>query len=201
MSKVYTGASMSIDGYISGPEFSGFEHLFAWYGNGDVEIPNETHPELSLKVTETSAGHLRTILGMSGAIVCGRRLWDLTKAWGGKHPMGVPVVVLTHSVPDGWERDGEWFTFVTEGGIGAAVAKAKELAGDKGVALNGGEIASQALDAGLVDEVWVDLVPVILGAGTPFFAGLSRRPVVLEGPLSIGDGTRVTHLRYRVTAA
>ncbi|GAA1038324.1 dihydrofolate reductase family protein [Virgisporangium ochraceum] len=200
MSKVYTGASMSIDGYISGPEFSGFEHLFAWYTNGDVEIPNEIHPELSQRVTDVSAEHLRTILGMSGAIVCGRTLWDLTKAWGGTHPMGVPVVVLTHSVPDGWEREGEWFTFVTEGGIGAAVAKAKELAGDKGVALNGGEIASQALDAGLVDEVWVDLVPVILGAGTPFFGNLANRPVVLEGPLSIGAGKAVTHLRYRVTA-
>jgi dihydrofolate reductase len=200
MGKVYTGASMSIDGYISGPDFSGFEHLFAWYGNGDVEIPNEIHPELSSRVTEVSAEHLRTITTMSGAIVCGRTLWDLTKAWGGRHPMGVPVVVLTHTLPDGWEREGEWFTFVTEGGVEAAVAKAKEIAGDKGVALNGGEIASQALDAGLVDEVWVDLVPVILGAGTPFFSGLSNRPVTLEGPLSIGDGRAVTHLRYRVTA-
>ena len=200
MSKVYTGASMSIDGYIAGPENSGFEHLFAWYGNGEVEIPNETHPDLTLRVTEVSAEHLRTITEMSGAIVCGRKLWDFTDAWGGRHPMGVPVVVLTHSVPDGWEREGEWFTFVTDGGVEAAVAKAKEIAGDKGVALNGGEIASQALDAGLVDEVWVDLVPVILGAGTPFFSGLSKRPVALEGPLNIGDGRAVTHLRYRVTA-
>jgi dihydrofolate reductase len=200
MSKVYTGASMSIDGYISGPDVSGFEHLFAWYGNGDVEIPNEIHPELSSRVTQVSAEHLREITTMSGAIVCGRRLWDLTKAWGGKHPMGVPVVVLTHNVPDGWEREGEWFTFVTAGGIEAAVAKAKEIAGDKGVALNGGEIASQALDAGLVDEVWVDLVPVILGAGTPFFSNLGTRPVVLEGPVNIGAGKAVTHLRYRVSA-
>lgn len=147
-------------------------------------MPNEIHPELSSRLTEVSAAHLREIGSMSGAIVCGRKLWDLTNAWGGRHPMGVPVVVLTHGVPDGWERVGEWFTFVTEGGIGAAVAAATEIAGEKGVALNGGEIASQALDVGLVDEVWVDLVPVILGAGTPFFRNLANRPV--------------THLRYRV---
>jgi dihydrofolate reductase len=198
MSKVYTGASMSIDGFIAGPGNSGFDHLFAWYGNGDVEIPNADHPNLSLKVTEVSAAHIREITGISGAIVVGRKLWDMTNAWGGKHPMGVPVVVLTHSVPDGWEREGEWFTFVTEGGIEAAIAKAKELAGDKGVGLNGGEIASQALDAGLVDEVWVDLVPVILGAGTPFLSQLGTKPVALEGPVSVSEGKAVTHLRYVV---
>jgi dihydrofolate reductase len=198
MSKVYTGASMSIDGFIAGPENSGFEHLFAWYGNGDVEIPNEIHPDLSLKVTDVSAAYLREITEVSGAIVVGRKLWDSTNAWGGKHPMGVPVVVLTHNVPDGWDREGEWFTFVTEGGIAAAIAKARELAGDKGVGLNGGEIASQALDAGLVDEVWVDLVPVILGAGRPFFSGLAEKPVTLEGPVSVKEGKSVTHLRYLV---
>jgi dihydrofolate reductase len=198
MSKVYTGASMSIDGFISGPENTGFEHLFAWYGNGDVEIPT-ANPEMTSRVTEVSAAHLHEIIELTGAIVCGRKLWDLTGAWGGKHPMGIPVVVLTHSVPDGWEREGEWFTFVTEG-IGAAVDKAKELANGKGVVLNAGEIASQGLDAGLVDEVWVDLVPVVLGAGTPFFSNLSTFPVALEGPLRIGDGKAVTHLRYRVSA-
>jgi dihydrofolate reductase len=198
MTRVYTGASMSIDGYISGPEFTGFEHLFAWYNNGDVEIPNESHPDLGLRVTETSAAHLNLLREQTGALLVGRQLWDFTNAWGGKHPMGVPTVVLTHSVPDGWERAGEWFTFVTEGGVEAAVAKAKELAGDKVVGVNGGQMASQCLDAGLLDEVWVDLVPVILGAGTPFFDALTNRPVALDGPVSIGEGKAVTHLRYTV---
>jgi dihydrofolate reductase len=198
MSKVYTGASMSLDGYVSGPNTTGFEHLFAWYGNGDIEIPNEIHPELSSRVTEVSAAYLSEIRELSGAIVCGRGVWDTTNAWGGRHPMDVPVVVLTHSVPDGWERESEWFTFVTEGGIEAAVARAKERAKGRGVAVAAGTVASQALVAGLVDEVWIDLVPVVLGAGTPYFSNLGT--VTLEGPLSIGAGKAVTHLRYAVTA-
>lgn len=198
MSKVYTGASMSLDGYIAGPENSGFEHLFAWYGNGDIEFAT-AEPNMTWRVTDVSAAHLREVTDMNGALVVGRKLWDFTNAWGGRHPMGVPVVVLTHSVPDGWEREGTWFTFVTEG-IEAAIAKAREIAGDKVVGLNGGEIASQALDAGLLDEVWIDLVPVILGAGTPFFSRLTTFPAVLEGPVSVKEGKSVTHLRYRVTA-
>jgi dihydrofolate reductase len=196
MSKVYTGASMSLDGYVSGPGETGFEHLFKWYGSGDVEVTT-ADPNMTLRMKPEHAEHWRTVSEMSGALVVGRKLFDYTNGWGGKHPLGVPVVVLTHSVPDGWERDGEWFTFVSEG-IEAAIAKARELAGGKGVGLNSGTIASQALKAGLLDEVWVDLVPVLLGGGTPFFAGLEGAPVALEGPLSnSGDGD-VTHLRFRV---
>ena len=89
--------------------------------------------------------------------------------------------------------------FVTDG-IEAAIAKARELAGDKNVGLNGGQMASQALQAKLIDEVWIDLVPVLLGGGTPFFDQFDG-PVKLEGPLSIGDDKAVTHLRYRVRYA
>ena len=67
------------------------------------------------------------------------------------------------------------------------------------VGLNGGMIASQALSARLLDEVWIDLVPVLLGGGTPFFDQLQGAPFVLEGPVSVTEGTDVTHLRYRVT--
>jgi len=196
MSKVYTGASMSLDGYISGPGESGFEHLFKWLGNGDVEVPT-AKPEMTMRMTPTSADHWREVMDMSGALVVGRKLFDFTNGWGGLHPMGVPVVVLTHSVPDGWEREGSHFTFVTDG-IEAAIEKARALAGGKGVGLNGGMIASQALSARLLDEVWVDLVPVLLGGGTPFFDELQGAPFELEGPVSVAQGTDVTHLRYRV---
>jgi dihydrofolate reductase len=196
MSKVYTGASMSLDGYIAGPGESGFEHLFKWYRNGDIETPF-ADPELSPRTNQVTADHLRALLDRTGALVVGRKLFDFTNGWHGQHPMGVPVVVLTHSVPDGWEQEGERFVFVTEG-IEAAVAKAHELAGEKVVGVNGGEIAEQCLAAGLLDEIWVDLVPVLLGGGRPFFATVAGAPVVLEGPLSIGDSQDVTHLRYRV---
>jgi dihydrofolate reductase len=196
MSKVYTGASMSLDGYISGPEESGFEHLFKWYGNGDVEVPT-ANPTIPIRTTQVSADHIRTIGDLTGALVVGRKLFDFTNGWDGNHPMGKPVVVLTHSVPDGWPREGAPFTFVTDG-IERAVETAKELAGDRGVGVNGGTIARQCLDAGLLDEIWIDLVPVLLGGGTPFFDQLGTAPVALDGPVSVTNAEDVTHLRYRV---
>jgi dihydrofolate reductase len=196
MTKVYTGASMSLDGYISGPAESGFEHLFKWYGNGDVELPT-THPEMTFRLTPVSAEHFRNVIDMTGALVVGRRLFDLTDGWGGNHPIGKPVVVVTHSVPEGWPRDDAPFTFVTDG-IESAIEQAKALAGDKVVGVNGGTIASQCLDAGLLDEVWVDLVPVLLGGGTRFFDQLGGAPFELEGPISVVEAADVTHLRYRV---
>jgi dihydrofolate reductase len=197
MSKVYTGASMSLDGYIAGPQESGFDQLFKWYGNGDVPMPT-ANPEMTFQLTEQSHKWLTDYLKETGSLVVGRKLFDSTNGWGGQHPLGVPTVVLTHSVPEGWEREGEHFVFVTEGGIAAAIDKARSLAKGKNVGLNGGTIASQALEAGLLDEVWVDLVPVLLGGGTPFFSGLSTLPAVLEGPVASAQGNDVTHLRYRV---
>jgi dihydrofolate reductase len=199
VSNVFTGASMSLDGYISGPGETGFEHLFKWYGNGDVEVPT-TKPEMTMRMTAVSAEHQRRMADMTGALVVGRKLFDFTDGWDGNHPLGKPVVVLTHSVPDGWPRDDAPFTFVTEG-IERAIAVAHELAGEKIAGVNGGTIARQCLDAGLLDEIWVDLVPVLLGGGTPFFEQLETVPVELEGPVSVELGRDVTHLRYRVRKA
>lgn len=197
MGKVFSGASVSVDGYISGPEETGFELLFRWYNDGD-EAVETTHPELTMGLQPQSAEYFRAVIDDTGALVVGRRLFDLTNGWDGIHPLGAPVVVLSHSdrVPDGWPDDAP-FTFVSEG-IEAAVATAKELAGDKNVGVNAGTIASQCLDAKLLDEIWLDLVPVVLGAGTPFFGDLAQRPVELEGPLSVVEGDHVTHLRYVV---
>ena len=114
--------------------------------------------------------------------------------------MGRPVVVVTHSIPNGWPRPDAPFTFVTDG-IASAVEQAKALAGGKTVAVNGGTIARQCLEAGLLDEIWVDLVPVLLGGGTPFFDQVGGAPVELDGPVSVVDGTDVTHLRYVVRRA
>src|SRR4051794_25674256 len=186
MNKVTTGASVSLDGYISGPEESGFEHLFAWYGGGDVVIET-TNPELKFSLTETDAVQVRAIIDEIGCFVVGRHLFDITNGWGGQHTLGIHCVVLTHSVPDGWE-DNEHYTFVTDGGIERAIEVAREKAGEKDVGLNGGTIASQALDAGLVDEIGVDLVPVILGGGRPVFARLRNGPLVLGGPISRRPG-------------
>src|SRR5262245_57940743 len=201
MSKTYSGASMSLDGYISGPNVSGFDRLFAWYEEGDVEIP--THkPDMTQHVTPASADVIRTIIEESGVFVVGRKLFDITNGWDGVHPYEIPVVVVTHNVPEDWvaAHPDSKTTFVTEG-VGRAIEVAREIAGEKNIGLNAGTIASQALDLGLLDEVWLSLVPVVLGAGDPFFTGLGNAPFDLEGPLSIVPSGRVTHLRSRVRYA
>jgi dihydrofolate reductase len=187
---------MSIDGYIAGPGESGFDHLFQWYGNGDVELPT-ANPEMTFKLTPQSAAYFSGVTRSTGALVVGRHLFDFTSGWGGLHPLNVHTFVVTHSVPEGWE-EAENFTFVTDG-IESAIEQAKKHAGpDKVVGVNGGTIAGQCLEAGLLDEIYVDLVPVLLGGGTPFFSELQKVPVALEGPLSVVEGKHVTHLRYKV---
>jgi dihydrofolate reductase len=199
MGKVITGATMSLDGYIAGPEESGFDLLFQWYNNGDVAIPTG-HPDMTFHTSAASARHLKEITENTGALIVGRHLYDVTGAWGGRHPLDMTTVVLTHRPPEDRPQADENFVFVTEG-IEAAVSAAKKIAGDRNVGVNGGQIARQCLDAGLLDEVHVDLVPVLLGAGTPFFADLGVRPVQLDGPASVIEGTGVTHLRYAVRKA
>ncbi|MGH3878781.1 MAG: dihydrofolate reductase family protein [Actinophytocola sp.] len=197
MTKVVTGATMSLDGYIAGPDESGFDLLFQWYGNGDVEIPSASPAVPPVRLSAASAELVRREWGNAGALVVGRYLYDMTNAWGGRHPIDVTTVVLTHRRPDDRPEDDENFAFVT-GGIEAAVAKARELAGEKDVIVNGGEMARQCLEAGLLDEVGVELVPVVLGAGKPLFPSLASTPVEFEGPTAVVQGTGVTHLRYRV---
>ena len=196
MSKVTTGATMSIDGYIAGPAESGFDLLFRWYGNGDVETPTG-NPDLTFRTSAASAEHLARLRARLGALLVGRHLFDTMNGWGGRHPLDVPTVVLTHRLPDDRPAADGNFVFVTDG-IAAAVARARELAGGRDVGVNGGQMARQCLDAGLLDEVHVDLVPVLLGGGTPFFAGLTGAPVLLDGPVSVVEGTGVTHLAYAV---
>ena len=196
MGKVYTGASMSLDGYIAGHDGSGFDQLFQWYGNGDVSVPT-ADPGMTFSLTPESAAHWAAIREQTAVLVVGRRLFDFTNGWNGNHPLGLPVVVVTHAAPEDWAHPDAPFTFVS-GGIEAAIARAQEIAGDKIVAVNGGTIASQCAHAGLLDEVWVDLVPVVLGGGVPLLRTLGAGPIVLDGPLEHTQGNRVTHLRFAV---
>ena len=194
MATVMAEMSMSLDGFIAdasdevGP-------LFDWYANGPVELTWPGSPMVS-HVSEASAAYLREALAGVGALVTGRRLFDHTRGWDGSHPLGVPVFVVTHSVPEGWPREDAPFTFVTDG-VESAVTQAKAVAGDKIVAIASPNIAQQCLNAGLLDGIAVDLVPILLGDGIHFFDNLSRAPVALDGPRVI-EGTGVTHLYYRV---
>ena len=199
MGKVSAGATMSLDGFIAGPNDTGFDLLFKWYSAGDVEVPmpDSTAEVPPSHVSPASAELLREDFAKWGALVVGRHLYDLTNAWNGRHPLDVTTVVLTHHPPEDRPQADENFVFVTEG-IEAAVAKARGIAGDKDVGVNGGQMARQALEAGLLDEIGVELVPVVLGAGTPLFADLESGPVEFEGPIRLVEGKGVTHLRYRV---
>jgi dihydrofolate reductase len=199
MGKVSAGATMSLDGFIAGPHDSGFDLLFKWYGAGNVEVPMpHASPGVPApRVSPASAELLRQEQAGWGALVVGRHLYDLTSAWGGRHPLDVTTVVLTHRPPDDRPQADENFVFVTEG-IEAAIAKAKEIAGDRNVGVNGGQMARQALEAGLLDEIGFELVPVLLGVGTRLIADPALPPMELEGPILVVEGEGVTHLRYRV---
>jgi dihydrofolate reductase len=130
------------------------------------------------------------------SLVVGRRIFDVTSGWDGAHPLGVPVFVVSHSIPQGWPRDDAPFTFVTQG-VESAVAQAQQVSGSKTVGVAGPNVAQQCLEAGLLDEAWIELVPVLLGRGIRFFDDVKGTPIMLENPTVI-EGDRVTHLRYRV---
>ena len=201
MTKVTTQASMSLDGFIAGPNESGFEHIFEWYGNGDVTL-STANPEMpAFQVSEASADYLG-VWDDLGAMVVGRRLFDITNGWDGSHPIGrdVPIFVVTHSAPTEWapKYDNTSFTFVTDG-LESAIEQAKAVAGSKDVAVGPGSIVGQALEAGLIDEIKIDLVPVFIGGGVRFLESLATAPITLDTPRVI-EGDRVTHLIYKVQA-
>jgi dihydrofolate reductase len=193
MATVIADMSMSLDGFVAGPN-DRVDEVFAWYSAGDVEVET-ANPELEfkLKVDEASAEELQGWSKIK-ALVIGRRTFDLAGGWGGMHPVGVPVWIPTHNPPDGW--DDAPFTFVTEG-VEAAVKQASEHAGDGIVAVGGASTAQQALNAGLLDAVRVSLTPYLLGEGIPYFDRLEGAPVKLSQP-QVVEGKGVTHLYYEV---
>lgn len=194
MAKVVAHLSMSLDGFIADPH-DGVEELFGWYDNGEVVVPSRD-PRWTFHVSEASAPVLREAFDSAGALVCGRRLFDHTNGWGGNHPAGVPLFVVTHRPPTDWPHP---VTFVTDG-VASAIEQAKEVAGDKVVSAASTTVVQQALDADLLDEIQVNLIPVLLGRGIPFFPNLARFPVRLSDP-EVVQGIGVTHLRYQVSRA
>jgi dihydrofolate reductase len=199
--KVAMGLTMSLDGFIAGPNDGpgqplgeGGMRLFEWYSSGDTdyEMPGT---DMVFRVSPQSAELLREAHSRMGAFVTGRRTFDITNGWGGRPPLGVPAFVVTHTVPQEWVYEGSPFTFVTDG-VESAVEQAKAVAGDKDVAVGAASIAQQCIRAGLLDEVHIDLVPVLLGSGVRLFDHLEgqvelERTRVVEAP-------GVTHMTFRV---
>jgi dihydrofolate reductase len=202
MGKVRTGLSVSLDGFIGGPNDGpeapmgvGGERLLAWYAGGDTEY-RMPGVDMVFMVSPQTAAYLEETRRSTGALVFGRRTFDLTNGWGGKHPLDVPVFVVTSSVPEDWVNQGSPFTFVTDG-LESALNQAKAVAGDKDVGVGAASIVQQCIKAGLIDEIHLDLVPVLLGDGVALFDRLATGPVDLECTRVI-EGAGVTHLTFRV---
>jgi dihydrofolate reductase len=146
-----------------------------------------------LRLDEPGAAKPRDAVG---AVICGRRSFDITGGWCGHHPLEAPVFVVTHSVPYGWPREGAPVTFVTDGPV-SALEHARAVAGDDRVTVASPSLAQQYLNAGLLDGIRVSVVPVLLGEGIRFFAPLTTAPIQLDF-IGAVDGAGVTHLSYRV---
>jgi dihydrofolate reductase len=171
MSTIVSHMTMSLDGFIADPD-DGIGELFDWYSTEQVELPAAD----------------------VGAIVAGRHLFDIARGWGDHHPVGAPVVVVTHRPPEN-AADFPRTSFVD--GLDAALDRAREVAGDREVTIASADIAQQAIAAGRVDEIAVSLVPVLFGTGKRYFGDLADGHVLLDDPVVVA-GRRALHLRYAV---
>ena len=193
--KVVAIMSMSLDGFVADRN-DGVGEVFDWYFNsGDVQIHTGGSDPMLFKVSQPSAGYIRSLTSGLGAVLTGRRTFEVAQGWGGNHFWG-PAFVLTHTIPSGWPRPDSNVHFVTEG-IETAVRQAKIAANGKAVGVHGADTIQQLLNAGLLDEIQVDVAALLLGSGVRLFDHLVGTPMVLGNPTVIG-GIGVTHLRYPV---
>jgi dihydrofolate reductase len=192
---------VSVDGFIADNN-DDVGSLHEWYFSGDHPITDRTDSDFDhsgsgtrFAVSGASADYVRSMWASIGVIVMGRHLFDLVNGWEGEPPAGDHVVVVSHRPkPEGWHPDASYH-FVDN--VIAAIAKAQELAGERTVAVNAGEVGSQILTAGLVDEVAMDLVPVVFGSGKRYFGSIQDQHL-LDDPHVVIQGERVLHLRYKV---
>jgi len=196
MDVVIVDLSVSLDGFIAGandgpanPLGDGGERLFAWMNASEA---NRVHPYLA--PPDASKGIVEEWMTTSGAIISGRRTFDIADGWKDGHPVDVPIFVVTHYPP----AEGKWsprVSFVTEG-VERALELARDAAGDRVIGISGASVAQQVLRLGKLDEIQVSVTPLLLGAGVRLFDGFDG-PIRLEQTRVIpSDG--VTHLRYRV---
>lgn len=183
-------AVVSVDGFIADSN-DDVGPLFEWYFNGEAEIVDGG----PFRVTETSLGYVRPMWERIGSTVMGRHLFDLTNGWEGSPPAGEHIVVISHRPkPDGWHPEASCH-FVDD--VSEAIATAKKLAGERDVAVTAGDVGGQAFAVGLIDEVAMDVVPVVFGSGKRYFGSLDGQRL-LSDPDVVIQGRRVLHLRYRV---
>jgi dihydrofolate reductase len=198
MSKLIAIMSMSLDGFVADRN-DGVAEVFDWYmSSGNVEINTGGSDPMTFHMSQPSADHVRGLIAELGAVLTGRRTFDKAGGWGGNHAWG-PAFVVTHHIPPGWPRPNSTVRFVTDG-IESAVKQAKTAAGGKSIGVHGADTIQQLLNAGLLDEISVDIAAVFLGSGIRLFDRLAGTPFVLGNPI-VTAGVGVTHLRYPVRKA
>ena len=196
MGVVIVDLSVSLDGFIAGPNDgptlplgTGGEALFSWMNASEA---NRVHEYLA--PPDESTVIVDEWMRASGAIISGRRTFDIADGWRGGHPIDVPIFVVTHEPP----TSGEWsprVSFVTDG-VERALDLAQEAAGDGVIGISGASVAQQLLRMQKLDEIQVSVTPVLLGGGVRLFDHFDG-PIGLEQTRVVpSDG--VTHLRYRV---
>jgi dihydrofolate reductase len=192
---------VSVDGFIADKN-DDVGPLHEWYFSGDTSITESDDQQFdhsgdgsAFRVSSASAEYVRSMWAAIGTIVMGRTLFDLVNGWEGKPPAGDHVVVVSHRPkPEGWHPEASYH-FVDD--VTAAIAKAQELAGERTVAVNAGEVGGRILAAGLVDEVAMDVVPVVFGSGKRYFGSIDGQQL-LEDPHVVIQGDRVLHLKFKV---
>jgi dihydrofolate reductase len=196
MAKVVATITMSLDGYITGPNDGpglglgeGGERLHYWVFGGPWSYDQEPKGE----ATGVDKAYLDEAMARGGAVVIGRSMYEAAEAWGGSNPFGVPLFVVTHRPEEEPEEGG--FTFVN--GLDEAIARAREAAGGKDVGIGGGaDVIRQALQAGYVGELSISIAPVILGGGKRLFVG--SEPTMNLEHAGLLQSPFATHLTYRV---
>ncbi len=183
--------SMSLDGYIAGPNDEpgnpggdGFDRLHDWFAPGGEEFVRPSGP----------AGEFFDEWEATGAVLAGRRTVEQVDHWGGD-AHGVPIFVPSHRPPAPSVANYPLVTYVTDG-IASAMAQAKAAAGDRNVLVHGAYTAQRALEAGVLDELQIHQIPVLFGRGRRLFEVLPSR-VELE-IVRVIDTPEATHIRYRV---
>lgn len=192
MTKVVFDISMSLDGFVTAAKRSPEEPM----GDGGLRL----HEWAFDSKDERNREFLAQAGAGTGAVITGRRTYDDSAPWWGADgptgPARLPVFVITHNVPEEAPANGV-YTFTT-GGIEQALREAKAAAGDKDVTIMGGaDIAQQFINAGLVDEISIHLVPVLFGDGLRLFEHLGTEHIQLR-IVDVIDTLDATHLRYRI---
>ncbi|GAA3000153.1 dihydrofolate reductase family protein [Actinokineospora diospyrosa] len=194
MGKVKFSLSMSLDGFIAGVDDrpgqdmgEGGEALHHWVHGG---VPG------SFGCTGVDREVLEELHAANGAMIVGRRMFDVDEAWGGNTPGDVPCFVLTHNPPQEWVRPDSPFTFVTDG-IHSALDQARAAAGDKDVEVASANVVQQFLRADLIDEFTLHLAPILLGRGIRLFERLDDLKVKAERT-RVRESGYATHISFRV---